>query len=234
MDDAGTALGAAASICEKLNESRKLKDSVYLGTFQENQNLAMVHKNFTEINLGPNKYESIANFIENGKIIGVYNSRTECGPRALGNRSILASAFLPTISSELNKRLRRNDFMPFAPIVRESDTDLIFEKYPKGLDTAKYMTVTLRVKKIFESQIRSVIHLDGTVRPQVLHWDDNESIYKILNQIASQKGIGIVLNTSFNLHEFLILDDIQTALNNLESGAIDLLFINDKILFSKQ
>ncbi len=233
MDDAGTALGAAASICEKLNESRKLKDSVYLGTFQENQNLSMVHKNFTEINLGPNKYRSIANFIENGKIIGVYNSRTEWGPRALGNRSILASAFLPTISSELNKRLRRNDFMPFAPIVRESDADLIFEKFSKGLDAAKYMTITLRVKKIFESQIRSVIHLDGTARPQILHQDDNESIYKILNQIALQKGIGIVLNTSFNLHEYPILNDIQTALKNLESGAIDLLFINDKILLSK-
>lgn len=233
MDDAGTALGAAASVCEKLNKSRKLKDSVYLGTVQEKQNLTMVYKNFTEIDLGSNKYESIANFIENGKIVGVYNSRTEWGPRALGNRSILASAFLPTISSELNMRLRRNDFMPFAPIVRQSDAVLIFEKFSKGLDAARFMTVTLRVKKIFESQIRSVIHLDGTARPQILYRDDNESIYQILNQIATKRGIGIVLNTSFNLHEFPILNDIHTALNNLESGSIDLLFINDDILLSK-
>jgi carbamoyltransferase len=233
MDDAGTALGAAASFCQKLNQSGKLKDSVYLGTVQKSQNLSLLYENFTEINLGPNKYELIANFIEDGKIVGVYNSRTEWGPRALGNRSILASAFLPTISSELNKRLNRSDFMPFAPIVREVDAGLVFEKFSKGLDAAKFMTITLRVKKIFESQIRSVIHLDGTARPQVLYKDDNESIYKILNEIATKKGIGIVLNTSFNLHEFPILNDIHTALNNLESGSIDLLFINDKILLSK-
>jgi carbamoyltransferase len=76
------------------------------------------------------------------------------------------------------------------------------------------MTITLKVKDKFESQIRSVIHLDGTARPQVLYRDDNESIYKILDQIALKKGIGIVLNTSFNLHEFPILNDIETALNN--------------------
>jgi carbamoyltransferase len=192
----------------------------------------MIRENFTEINLGSNKYELIADFIEAGKIVGVFNSRTEWGPRALGNRSILASAFLPEISNELNNRLKRNDFMPFAPIVRDSDAGLIFEKFSKGLDAAKFMTVTLSVKKIFEKQIRSVIHIDGTARPQVLYRKDNESIYKILDEIAIRKGIGIVLNTSFNIHEFPILNDIGTALNNLKLGSIDLLYINDKILIS--
>lgn len=232
MDDAGTALGAAASFCKKQNEGRELKDSVYLGTVQGDQNLVLTHRNFTEINLGSNRYELIANLIESGKIVGVYNSRTEWGPRALGNRSILASAFLPTISKELNRRLKRSDFMPFAPVVREIDADLIFEKYSKGLDAAKFMTVTLKVKKILEQQIPSVIHLDGTARPQVLYREDNKSIYKILDQIAKLKGIGIVLNTSFNLHEFPILNDIGTALDNLQSSSIDFLYINDEILLS--
>jgi carbamoyltransferase len=232
MDDAGTALGAAALFSQQLNRGGKLKDIVYLGTIQKDLNLAMIGENFTEINLGSNKYELIADFIEAGKIVGVFNSRTEWGPRALGNRSILASAFLPEISNELNNRLKRNDFMPFAPIVRDSDAGLIFEKFSKGLDAAKFMTVTLSVKKIFEKQIRSVIHIDGTARPQVLYRKDNESIYKILDEIAIRKGIGIVLNTSFNIHEFPILNDIGTALNNLKLGSIDLLYINDKILIS--
>ena len=144
--DAETTLEAAASFCKK-NEGRKLKDSVYLSTVQENQNLATVYKNSTEINLGPDKYELIANSIEGGKIVGVYNSKTERGPRALGNRSILASAFLPKISKELNRRLKRNDFMPLAPIVREIDANSIFERYSKGLDAAKFVTITLKVKR---------------------------------------------------------------------------------------
>jgi carbamoyltransferase len=233
MDDAGTALGAAASICKEKNKSGKLKDCVYLGTVQKSHDFTAAYQKFTRMNLVPNKYELIANLIESGKIIGVYNSRTEWGPRALGNRSILASAFLPEISSELNKRLNRSDFMPFAPIIREIDADLIFEKFSKKLDAAKFMTITLRVKEKFEPLIRSVIHLDGTARPQVLYQDDNESIYKILDQIALKKGIGIVLNTSFNLHEFPILNNIETALNNLELGSIDFLYINDKILLCK-
>jgi carbamoyltransferase len=72
-----------------------------------------------------------------------------------------------------------------------------------------------------------------TARPQVLYREDNESIYKILDQIAKINGIGIVLNTSFNLHEFPILNDISTALNDLQSSSIDLLNINDEILLSK-
>jgi carbamoyltransferase len=95
------------------------------------------------------------------------------------------------------------------------------------------MTITLKVKKILEQQIPSVIHLDGTARPQVLYREDNKSIYKILDQIAKINGIGIVLNTSFNLHEFPILNDIGTALDNLQSSSIDLLYINDEILLSK-
>jgi carbamoyltransferase len=72
-----------------------------------------------------------------------------------------------------------------------------------------------------------------TARPQVLYRKDNESIYKILDQIAKINGIGIVLNTSFNLHGFPILNDISTALNDLQSSSIDLLNINDEILLSK-
>jgi carbamoyltransferase len=94
------------------------------------------------------------------------------------------------------------------------------------------MTVTLTVRNQYKNLIPSVIHVDSTARPQILFKEDNQPLYEILNEVAVYHEIGIVLNTSFNLHEFPILDSFQTALDNLEKGAVDLLVVNGQLLIS--
>jgi carbamoyltransferase len=231
MDDAGTALGAAASVLDEQNSTGKLEQIVYLGRQQDigeiEMDLRQAHvTEIPTVNLGL----ECARLISEGSILGIYNGRTEWGPRALGNRSIIASAYLAQVPNFLNLRLGRNDFMPFAPIIRDVDAGKVFENYSDELLASKFMTVTLNVKSEIRELIPSVVHLDGTARPQVLHKEDNPGVYEILNGIAEQHGIGIALNTSFNMHELPILDSLKVAIHNLSIGAIDYLVVNNKQL----
>jgi carbamoyltransferase len=233
MDDAGTALGAAASEVKPQKMHSTLKDVVYLGSVKEPFDMTDLPINFSfklveDAEVG----FVVSNLILSGSIIGIFSGRTEWGPRALGNRSILANAFDKSIPKKLNERLNRNDFMPFAPIIRDVDAPIVFRDYTPGLIAAQFMTVTLRVKDQFKSFIPSVIHVDGTARPQVLFKDDNPVIYNILNSISEKNTIGIVLNTSFNLHEFPILDSMTTALHILKKGAVDYLLVEGRYLIS--
>ena len=235
MDDAGTALGAAASVLEGMNENQRLGQVVYLGRLKEDSGLKDEQRHFQIMNVtSGNVSLTCAKLIGEGKIVGVYNGRTEWGPRALGNRSIIASAFLPHVPSLLNQRLKRNDFMPFAPIIRDIDAERVFENYSKDLVAAKFMTVTLDVNSEFKRLIPSVVHLDGTARPQVLCREDNPAMYAILDGIAQESGIGIALNTSFNMHELPILDTLEVALHNLSIGAIDFLMVDNREILKRQ
>jgi carbamoyltransferase len=233
MDDAGTALGAAATKSKKKSLEPTLRNTVYLGSDKLEANLNDLPLIFSKSIISVSEIGTlIHNYLSAGKIIGYYQGRTEWGPRALGNRSILASAFNNDIPSKLNMRLKRNDFMPFAPIVRDIDAFKLFENYSTGLLASKFMTVTLTVRNQYKNLIPSVIHVDSTARPQILFKEDNQPLYEILNEVAVYHEIGIVLNTSFNLHEFPILDSFQTALDNLEKGAVDLLVVNGQLLIS--
>jgi carbamoyltransferase len=235
MDDAGTALGAASSNVMNHQTEPTLNDIVYLGSFNAPLVLNELPPYF-KVELIENSEVGllVSNLILSGKIIGTFAGRTEWGPRALGNRSILASAFDKSIPKKLNERLNRNDFMPFAPIIRDIDAPIVFQDYTSGLIAARFMTVTLKVKSDFKNLIPSVIHVDGTARPQVLFKEDNPLIYNVLDSISRKHGIGIILNTSFNLHEYPILDSISTALEILKKGAVDYLLIEGRYLISVQ
>ncbi len=235
MDDAGTGLGAAASTLTEINRHENLDNIVYLGKKQNSSQIDEIIRNSRTIVVpADNLASECAKLLNKGSILGVYNGRTEWGPRALGNRSIIASAFLEEIPGLLNKRLKRNDFMPFAPIIRDIDADKVFENYSNKLKASKFMTVTLNVRDEFKEKIPSVVHLDGTARPQVLSRKDNPGIYDILDGIALEHGIGIALNTSFNMHELPILDSVEVALHNLSIGAVDYLLVNDRHLLKAQ
>jgi carbamoyltransferase len=235
MDDAGTGLGAAASALTEMNSHESLDQIVYLGKMQNSAQIQVaIVGSRTKVISTDNIGSECAKLLNQGSILGVYNGRTEWGPRALGNRSIIASAFLEEIPGLLNKRLKRSDFMPFAPIIRDIDADKVFENYTNRLKASRFMTVTLNVRDEFKKLIPSVVHLDGTARPQVLQREDNPVVYDILDGVAIKYGIGIALNTSFNMHELPILDSVEVALHNLSIGAIDYLLVNERHLLIAQ
>lgn len=149
------------------------------------------------------------------KVGAIYAGRMEFGPRALGNRSILASPHDHAINDNLNKRLDRSEFMPFAPYVLEEDAARVFEITPTNRYAARFMTITCAVRPEWRERIPAVVHVDGTARPQIVRERDNPLFAGILRRFRDTTGLPVLINTSFNVHEEPIVnrpDECVTAL----------------------
>jgi carbamoyltransferase len=169
----------------------------------------------------------VAELVHEGKVVARFAGRMEYGPRALGNRSILAHTKDRSINDWLNKRLRRTEFMPFAPSVLGPRAHEIFEGYVRGVCdyTDNFMTVTYRVRPEWHDRLQAATHVDGTARPQVVWPDANPSYYRLIDQYARRSGIPAVINTSFNMHEEPIVASPADAIRAFEQGGLDYLAI---------
>jgi len=168
-----------------------------------------------------------ARFVADGKVLGLFQGRMEFGPRALGNRSILASPTDARINDDLNKRLNRSEFMPFAPSVLAERCGEIFEHFEKGSHAAEFMTATYTVKETWLARIPAVVHVDGTARPQAVCREKNPRFYDIIKAFESITGLPVVVNTSFNAHEEPIVCCPGEALQALREKRMDALLIED-------
>lgn len=173
--------------------------------------------------------EHAATSLANGAVVGLFRGAMEYGPRALGHRSILANPTLECMRPLLNARLRRTDFMPFAPTVLEHCFDTIFSspKQAAARLPGKFMTITAMVRPEWRDRIPAVVHVDGTARPQILSPEDDPFFHGIVQRFFELTGIGCVLNTSFNLHEEPIVNTPEDALRGAMQGAVDALIIED-------
>jgi len=209
MFDDGLAVGAALSVFDPLPVERP-KD-VYLG--------------FTSPVNPDNKYpaDKVAGMIANGMIVGLFQGRMELGPRALGNRSILADPRFKAINITLNKRLHRSEFMPFAPVILEEYADEILIDYDKGKDCGPWMTSCWAVKPEWIPKIQGVVHVDGTARPQVISRETNPYYYDIIDEFRKLTGVPVLINTSFNGHESPIVCFNNEAEYMKKFGMIDVL-----------
>ena len=156
-----------------------------------------------------------------GKVGAAYIGRMEFGPRALGARSILASPADAKINDELNRRLARSEFMPFAPYVLEEDSAKVFELTPVNRYAARFMTITCAVRPEWRNRIPAVIHVDGTARPQVIRDRENPLYADILRRFRAETGLPVLVNTSFNVHEEPIVNQPSECLKALRDGRVD-------------
>jgi carbamoyltransferase len=142
-----------------------------------------------------------ATIIADGKILGWYQGRAEWGPRALGNRSIVADARRPEMKEVLNRRIKHREiFRPFAPSILAEKTAQWFEKaYP-----SPFMTLAYSVKPEKRDQIPAPTHVDGTGRLQTVTKDANPRYYQLISEFERQTGVPVVLNTSFNDNEPIV------------------------------
>ena len=143
----------------------------------------------------------LARYIADGKIAGWFQGRMEFGPRALGNRSILADPRRPEMKDILNDRIKhREPFRPFAPSILEENLNEFF-------DTAQptpFMNFVYKVKSGKRDIIPAVIHVDGTARVQTVNKDSNHRFWKLINAFKRVAGVPVLLNTSFNDNEPII------------------------------
>ena len=156
-----------------------------------------------------------------GKVGAAYLGRMELGPRALGARSILASPADAGINDELNRRLARSEFMPFAPYVLDEDSERVFEITPVNRYAARFMTITCAVRPEWRNRIPAVIHVDGTARPQIIRDGDNHLYADILRRFRAASGLPVLVNTSFNVHEEPIVNQPSECLLALRDGRVD-------------
>ena len=185
--DAGSSLGAAAALYGKhLNWK-----SPYLG-----YDLG-----------GTYPVDKIIEGLKKDKIVAVATGRAEYGPRALGNRSILADPRDPDIKDKVNLIKQRELFRPFAPIVMEDHAHKWFD-----MDfTSPYMQYT--VKCLQPEKIPSVVHADGTSRVQTVNREQHPGLYRVLNKFYLQTGVPVLLNTSLNIKGQPLLNDESDIIN---------------------
>jgi len=185
--DAGSSLGAAA-----LAYGRRLEwNNAYLGT---------------EIS-GDYPVDALVNCLLRDKIVGVASGRAEFGPRALGNRSLLADPRGADIKDCVNKIKRRQQFRPFAPVVLEEYADLYFEM-PKGWVDSRYMQIVGQCR--FPDIFPAVIHVDGTSRIQTVP-KDGSGIRQLLEAWMEKTGCPVLLNTSLNIRGEPMINDRADA-----------------------
>src|SRR5262245_15511016 len=226
MGDAGLSVGIGLSFLlardglETWLKQRYRLDDVYLGydyTGHIDQHLA---------GAGARRLAGAPAAIANelllaGKVGAAYLGRMEFGPRALGARSILASPADAKINDELNRRLERSEFMPFAPYILEEDSDKVFEITPVNRYAARFMTITCAVRPEWHKRIPAVIHIDGTARPQIIRDRENALYAHILRRFRAATGLPVLVNTSFNVHEEPIVNQPSECLKALRDGRVD-------------
>jgi carbamoyltransferase len=165
-----------------------------------------------------------AEWIMKDRIIGWFQGRMEFGPRALGNRSILANPCNPSMTDILNRRVKfREDFRPFAPaIVAEKGREFFELNFP-----SPYMSFVCPVKTNQRLVIPSAIHVDRTARVQTVAREDNRRFYELLLAVERISGAPIVINTSFNIRGEPIVCSPRDAVSCFMKTDIDFLAIGD-------
>jgi carbamoyltransferase len=156
-------------------------------------------------------------------VVGWFQGRMEFGPRALGNRSMLARPTESAINNWLNERLDRSEFMPFAPSVLAEHADDIFIGVDKARHTAEFMTITFDVRPQWLARIPAVVHVDGTARPQLVRAEVNPLYHRLISAYYALSGIPLVLNTSFNVHEEPIVCAPAEAIRAFSERRVDCL-----------
>jgi carbamoyltransferase len=167
-----------------------------------------------------------------GKVIGLFQGRFEWGPRALGNRSILADPRRAEMKSIVNARIKfREPFRPFAPVILEERVN----DYYAGLENLaqnyplRYMLMVCHTKDGCGDKIQAVTH-EGTGRVQTVRPETNQLYYKAIKQFDQATGVPVLLNTSFNLRGEPIVTTPANALNTFGNSDIDTLYVNDFVV----
>jgi carbamoyltransferase len=145
----------------------------------------------------------------------------EYGPRALGNRSILYHCQDPKVNDWLNQRLKRTEFMPFAPATLWEERARCYRNVEGAEFAARFMTVTFDCTDEFRSTCPAATHVDGTARPQLVRSDVSPSFHRILTEYHRLTGVPSVINTSFNMHEEPIVCSPDDAIRAFVQGHLD-------------
>ncbi len=254
--DAGSSLGAALlTYHNTLNKTRVFnqKDSMkgsYLGPSYSKQQIYQSLKKSNLVFSEPNNneiFEEIAEFVNQGNVVGLFNGRMEFGPRALGGRSIIADPRNVEMQSKMNLKIKfRESFRPFAPAIIEEECKNYFELNT----TSPYMLLVANLKKEFHSSIDNsennlkgfdklkikrseypaITHVDYSARIQTVNETNNSYFYSVLKSFKKLTGCPMLINTSFNIRGEPIVNSLEDAIRCFMQTNMDILVIENFII----
>jgi carbamoyltransferase len=174
----------------------------------------------------------VVDHLAGGKVVGWYQGRFELGPRALGNRSIIADPGNQGMKDIVNTKIKfREPFRPFAPSVLVERTGEFFDlPEPHRHYPARYMLYVVDVKKGQEHRIPAVTHVDGTARCQTVDQDSAPRYHKLIKTFGDATGIPILLNTSFNLRGEPIVNTPAEAFSTFSRSGMDVLVLGQHVI----
>lgn len=221
--DAGLSIGLAKMVYNRLHPSEpKKQDNFYLGPLPD-------YKFYLPLNEFTSKivtYADIANLLVDGNIIAMYQGRSEAGPRALGNRSILFDPRVKDGKDIVNKVKNREWYRPFAGTILKQNVHEWFDM--RGLEESPFMMYAVDVVKDKKELIPSIVHVDGTCRVQTVTKEQNLHYYNLINEFNRLTNVPILFNTSFNLAGDPLVETMEDALNTLRKSEIKYLYLPER------
>lgn len=214
-NDSGCAIGTAIEAQYVLSGCAKISWTVYSGPEFISEDMP---EKFVE---RPLDYEHIADLLAHEKVIAWVQGRSEIGPRALGNRSLLASPFSQTTKQRLNKIKQREWYRPIAPVCLEEDAHRLF-----NVDgTSPFM---LYFQTVCHAQLQAISHVDGSARVQTVSRSQNPELYDLLNAFKRRTGFGVLCNTSLNRKGHGFINRSSDLFAFADERGIDAVVVNSR------
>lgn len=232
-DDSGIPLGCAWFAYQKLSEIGDVEPLVpYLGkTYSRNEIIEALNE-YTDLNYTEHEdfdiiTDEISYWLSQNRVIGWFQGGSEIGPRALGNRSILASPIKSWMTGHINSDIKKREwYRPFAPSVLFEYQSEIFESDVYS----PYMLVTTTVKEEWRDKIPAVTHVDNSARHQSVTEKDNSKFYSLIKKFHEKTSVPVLLNTSFNGPKEPIVESPKDAIKSFLENNLDFLVINNFII----
>lgn len=227
-NDAGTAIGASMLFWKSLDEENniveKRSDNLYLGplyTYTDKDINKFVETHNVEIKDAT--YSDIVSLLTEKNIVALFQGRSENGPRALGNRSLLFDPRFEDGKDFVNNVKHREYFRPFAGSILEEHVHEWFDL--RGMTSSPTMMYAVNCKPNIAEKIPSIIHVDNTCRIQTVTADQNTHYYNLINEFYKVTGTPIVFNTSFNLGGEPLVETLTDAITTLTKCDINYLYL---------
>lgn len=225
-NDAGTAIGAALLAYHTLNEEapqRKKDETLYLGPVYTHSDEDIRATAGDECDITNASYEDVIELLRGKNIVAMFQGRSENGPRALGNRSILFDPTFKDGKDFVNQVKRREYFRPFAASVMKDHVHDWFDL--RGMEESPSMMYAVNCKEGVEEKVPSVIHVDNTCRIQTVSEEQNKHFYNLIKTFYDQTGVPMLFNTSFNLGGDPLVETLEDAIDTLKRSNIEYLFL---------
>ena len=214
--------GIATGLMLNHIKPKKAYDITYAGIEILDKNTLMSY--YEDLRGNKLNIKTLVKDLAEGSIVGVVRGKCEHGPRALGNRSILCNPAFPEMKDILNSKVKNREwYRPFAPVCRLEDVS----KYFNFEGESRWMGFCPTVKDEWKEQLSSITHIDGTARVQTVTKKQNPWLYNLLTKFEKRTGVGVLLNTSFNINGKPILSTYSDAVKVYRETHMDRLLLED-------